>query len=205
MEMTKFNQPTIVENHYDIFYKKLIDNEIISSINELKIKDNYNISKLINNYTLTQGQYIVIGNKLEEIIKNFIEKISIKVLPIKHMVCTNSNGESKNIQLDLVFTIGDCIHYFELKTNLNLDSEKNKATYDKINLVTEELKKIYPDKKVYGNLLSTWFSRNDVTKSNKINITFMEELFELIGAKISSQEYYNLMKIFGSKLISNRV
>jgi hypothetical protein len=205
MEMTKFNQLTTVENHYDIFYKILIDNEIISSINELKIKDNYNISKLINNYTLTQGQYIVIGNKLEEIIKNFIEKIRIKVLPIKHMVCTNSNGESKNIQVDLVFTIGDCIHYFELKTNLNLDSEKNKATYDKINLVTEELKKIYPDKKVYGNLLSTWFSRNDVTKSNKINITFMEELFELIGAKISSQEYYNLMKIFGSKLISNRV
>jgi hypothetical protein len=106
--------------------------------------------------------------------------------------------------LDLVYTIGCCVYYFELKTNLNLDSEKNKATYDKINLVTEELKKIYPDKKVYGNLLSTWFSRNDVTKSNKINITFMEELFELIGVKISSQEYYNLMKIFGSKLISNR-
>lgn len=205
MEITKINQQIIDENNYEIFSKILLDNEIISSINELKVKDNYNISKLINNYTLTQGQYIVIGNKLEEIIKNFIKKIGINVLPIKHMVCTNSDGGIKNIQMDLVFIIDDCIHYFELKTNLNLDSEKNKATYDKINLVTEELKKIYPDKKVYGKLLSTWFSRNDVTKSNKINITFMEELFELIGAKISSQEYYNLMEIFGSKLISNRV
>ena len=197
--------PIIDENDYEIFSKILLDNEVISSINELKVKDNYNISKLINNYTLTQGQYIVIGNKLEEIIKNFIKKIGINVLPIKNVTCTNSDGEVKNIQLDLVFIIDDCIHYFEIKTNLNLDSEKNKATYDKINLVTEEFKKIYPDKKVYGKLLSTWFSINDVTKINKINITFMEELFDLIGVKIGSEEYYNLMKLFGSKLISNRV
>jgi len=70
--------------------------------------------------------------------------------------------------------------------------------------VVKELKKLYPNHNVYGRLLSTWFSKNDVPNKKKKDVLFIDELFELIGEPMTKEEYYDMTANFGSKLVSNR-
>jgi hypothetical protein len=211
METTKFDLDLPKSITCLIFEEKMLDGTISHQVNNIKLKDNDNSGKLVDNFNLSQGQYISLGScyekQLREILKELEKRkvVNIKVLNIEYVNVKDEKGEWKTKQVDLAFMLNGNIYYFEVKMNLNLDTEKNKATFNKVNDVVGALKQMYPDTNVYGNVLSSWYCEDDIKKSNTKNIYFIKDLFNLIGVELHKVHYYLIMKSLGKQLKSNKI
>lgn len=120
--------------------KRLIDkNDYIKNCYSNNKKNVNSLSYLISN-KLSQSDCIKLGIGLERILSDFILSKNKKMKNIKPK---NKKGlkERDHLFRDRKNKI---IYYAELKSNLNLDSEKCKSTIDKCNSIYNELQKEYP-------------------------------------------------------------
>lgn len=175
--------------------KILLTEEFISKMGNEPVKD-YNVKKLLNNPNLTQSQCIKFGKIFEGFIKGIISNFNYEII---HEEYISIIGKQKDV--DICFIMGDKIYYFESKLNLNLDSEKSKATDKKISDVTNQLQKIHPDKEIMSGLLTCWWEHEKgINVKTKTKLFYMKDFFELMGAKTTKENYYSTMKKFGEQI-----
>lgn len=99
---------------------------------------------------VSQSTNIRLGNELETIINTYVCDGKCNATDIRPAKV--AKGER---QKDFLATLGpDVIIYGEFKANINLDTEKRKATREKVNAVCAELKDAHPKFRVLGYLVS---------------------------------------------------
>ena len=108
---------------------------------------------------------------------------------------TKSNKGKKDV--DIWFKYDNKIYYFEVKTNLDLDSEKSKATDSKVDAISSWMKSNYKDCDVVSGVLSCWYTKETGLPVKVKNVFYMSNLFKILDVQLSSDEYYSIMKDFG--------
>jgi len=177
----------------------LITEKNISSMRK-KIKDDYNLKKLLGNNNLDQSQSIRFGNIFQDVIKDFACSCGAIVSGEHFLDIYNKGTDVKNNKghkdMDIFFEYNNVIYYFECKTNLDLDSEKSKATNKKVIDIIDYLgnREI---KKVVGGVLSCWYEKEEKLTVKVDNVFFMKDLFNILKYEISKDKYYNIMKEYG--------
>jgi hypothetical protein len=150
-----------------------------------------------------QSFYIRVGKNFEKWFKFIAENSEGFVLLPDGVTKKVSNGKSKDIDYIILDTINKIVYYFELKSNLELDTDKLPATIDKVNVVKKYLTKTYPDCKIeYGILHWAVYNKNILPKKyltkikeaekNGVSIKYPKDLFQILNQNISENEYYSL-------------
>jgi len=155
----------------------------------------------------TASLFIKIGRNFEKWFRFIAEDCGMEMLPdgvMKNVI----NGKSKDIDLLFINKETKTIHYRELKSNIELDTEKLPATYNKIVKINEYVKKEYPNYEVDSRLLNWSVYNKDVlpkkyntkiTKCNEagVRVSWPVDFFNIVGADISEQDYYDFFRDLG--------
>jgi len=186
--------------------EKVVLNEANIKALTNKKSDDYNISKLLG-IKLTQSQSIRFGKKFEKIVGDLIllakdtELEEKTILDIYELNDKNSIKTKGKKNVDMIFKKNNKRYYFELKTNMNLDSEKSKITDEKIKQVTNYFEKKYNEKIISGCLTCWYGPEKKIVNKLKTDIYYMKDLFEILDFKITKEEYYTTFKKLGQKII----
>lgn len=150
----------------------------------------------------TQSVNIKIGNRLEFLLNEFSEKMGF---PKHKLGKTLVEGH----QVDTLFVMNECLEYEEQKTNANLDSEKIKATINKIKKIGESLRS-QTKKVVRCSIFHTtiWeeFDAPEYSKAysrykkSGIRVKFMSDYFQSLGVEITKEEFYSMWREGGKIL-----
>lgn len=170
------------------YIKENITNDIvINGIHKSRPKLQYGIKEFLGNTNISQSQSIRFGNYLEK----YLQEAIINSPNITDLNINNVVVGGKKIQMDIRFLYKDKVYYYELKTNLNLDTEKSSKTIEKINLVKEKLSELYTNHEVFVSILSPWYKyeNNMSIKIDLSHITFMGDFLEMIGENVSETDY----------------
>ena len=207
-----YEKPNITdkENNIDFISNIFITNENIDYLNQKpKKKTNYNIKKLLNNYSLTQSQQIYFGIQFEKNIKKILKQLGYKTLYDENLVqlFNNDKKEVKNKgkkDIDLCFIINNVIYYFEVKTNLYLDTEKAYVSDKKMRLLKDYILDEYPNYELVVGCLTAWYNyEKEMTIRPHYKIYFMNEFFNIIRLNnITKQEYECMLHRIGQKIVS---
>lgn len=177
-------------------------------------KVNFNLSKLLRT-TLTQTQSIRFGNLFQEFVGNILKlvypDISIQLNEILDIDQKDDNIEIEKSkkskkgkkEADLICTLNPKMYYFEIKTSLNLDSEKYKETIKKLENILAFLKNKFPNHDVHSYVLSCWWKKEKGMPIKVKDAMFMGEFCELFNIPITEEEYYDIFAKFGQKLKEN--
>ena len=127
--------------------KLISENKYIISCFSNKKKDISSLSYLITR-DLSQSDCIKLGNGVEKLLVDLVSQNT----EVKNIKPKNKKGAKEK---DHLFCDENTktIYYAELKANINLDTEKSKATYMKCLDIVEKLKKEYPDYSIKWCLL----------------------------------------------------
>lgn len=159
-----------------------------------------------------QSLYIKIGRNFEEWFKYIVEDCGMKLLP-DGVVDDVIDGKSKDIDFLFMDTVNKIVYYRELKSNLDLDTEKLPATYEKIKKITKYIEIHYPSYRIDSSLM-TWavFEKSDLPKkyntkikycnNANVSVSFPSDLFQLVGADIDSNIYWDIFRKLGKKIQS---
>lgn len=169
----------------DILYNIINDNEYITNCVSNSKKDENSLSYLID-IKLSQSDCIKLGTGLEKILLDIILYNNKKLKNIKGK---NIKGKKEKDHL-FIDENNKIIYYAELKSNLNLDTEKCKSTSSKCISIYEELKIDYPDYKIKMYLVSNrHLYKNDIPK-------IILQKFSIINDNIVGiNEYFNELNI----------
>jgi len=179
-----------------VILKKCLLTEDNVGVMKSKPQTHKNISTLLG-VNLTQSQKIRFGKSVfEPFVKNIITSVGGNVCDV-HMIVM-PNGKKKDV--DLFFEYDGTFYYFEIKCNLNLDSEKSKVTDQKIIEITNKLSEKYDN--IVSGCLTCWFDSENVVNKLKTKIYHMKDFFDIFNLDIEKDEYYDTFKEFG-KLIKN--
>lgn len=132
--------------------------------NQNKKEDENSICYLLKNklkISLSQSDCIKIGIFIENFIKDIILSYNHNITSIKEK---NKKGEKEKDHLFLDIK-NKIIYYAEIKTNLNLDTEKSKETIKKILKIKDDLQKSYKNYTIKYYLVSGRYLNN--TEINK--------------------------------------
>ena len=174
----------------------LINSKNIQSMVKKPIKD-FNVKRLLNNPTLDQSQSIRFGKVFESFIKSIISELGHPIL-YEDLVSIPYKGQK---DVDLCFIKDDVVYYFECKINLNLDSEKSKATDEKIDNIEQFLKTKHPGKTIVVGCLTCWYEKEaKMHITPKVKIFFLKDLLQLLGYNISKQECTDMYYEFGRNI-----
>lgn len=137
--------------------KLISKNRYINQYKANKNKNFHSFSYLIRNKTLSQSDYIKAGIAMEKVLRDIILDFN------KDLVCIKPKNIKNFKEKDHLFLNEKTkeIFYSELKSNLNLDTEKSKSTYRKCLNIVEELKKEYPDYNLKWCLLGLRYHAKD--------------------------------------------
>lgn len=156
-----------------------------------KIDTNY-LSYLID-YELTQSDCIKIGVGIENILKDFI----LENTNLKNIKTKNKKGikEKDHLFMDINKKI---IYYAEIKSNLNLDTEKSKQTYKKCLDIKKELQEEYKDYEIKMFLVGVRYYEKII-----IPKTILKKYKEINNNLCGINEYFKYLsikfKIFNEK------
>ena len=123
------------------FLKSIINgNEYVQACTSNKAKDVHSLSSLVDR-TMSQSDCIKLGTGLEKVFSELITVINPQLTNIKQK---NTKGKKER---DHLFINEDTktVFYAELKSNLNLDTEKCKSTTNKCVQIETELTEEYPE------------------------------------------------------------
>jgi hypothetical protein len=201
--------------------KQLLTNDVC--IAEIKQKVIIWVNKMLEcNLTYTKYgsiSYLLYGSRQSE------QSINIKIGRLgeflsKKLIETNNNLEllncgiqkinNKNKDVDLIFKDENnkMIYYYELKGNIELDTEKLPATINKCKEIENSLKNTYLDYTINCRILN-WsiFNRKILTagisnikmfENNGIKIHHMEDFLNIINIVWSEDDYYSYFKEIGN-------
>lgn len=182
--------------------EKLLINEENIKYMTLKENKDFNVKKLLNNNLLTQSFSIKFGILFERFIKSIIRTKGYKLIneELQDVFETGTKTNKGKKDIDICFIKGDTIFYFESKLNLNLDSEKSKATDQKVNHITKFLTKVNDGYKIYSGLITCWWEREEgMSITTKTHLLFMKDLFNLLEIDYDKSRYYDMMSKFGNQ------
>jgi len=152
-----------------------------------------------------QSFYIKVGRNFEKWFK-FVAKNSIgfELLPdgVTKKVYKN---KSKDIDFIVLDTINKVIYYFELKSNLELDTEKLPATIEKVLIISKYLNKVYPEYKIECGILhwavynkdilsKKYFNKIKQSENSGIPVKYPVDLFKILNQNISEKDYYKMFE-----------
>ncbi len=145
-----FSNSTQEMSQYDFKDLKDIVNEnaYVNSCVSNKTKDYNSLSYLIDR-DLSQSDCIKLGTGIEQVLKDVVAK---KNPNLKNIKPKNKKGQKERDHL-FEDEASKTIYYAELKSNLNLDTEKCKSTSNKCSQILEELKQEYPEHTIKMYLL----------------------------------------------------
>lgn len=155
-----------VEEKNSINWMKMVDTNVyIQASVSNKTKDINSLSSLIHR-DLSQSDCIKLGTGIEKVLVDCLLAQNPNLVNIKQK---NKKGVKER---DHLFKDEEnkIIHYAELKSNLNLDTEKCKSTSGKCIQIVEELKKEFVDYHIDLSLVGLrYFYTKDIPKiiSNK--------------------------------------
>lgn len=137
---------------------------------------------------ITQGQKIKLGCAVEKILWDII--LTSNCINMKQK---NVKGDK---ECDHLCRIGNVIYYAEIKCNLNLDTEKTKATIGKCKKIQKKLTLEYPDCEVKMFLVSGRFiEKKDIPKNIIIkfksidaNVVGVNEYLQQFGIHLFADE-----------------
>jgi hypothetical protein len=171
-----------------------------------KNKDIHSLSSLID-IELSQSDCIKIGVGLENVLKDYIINQCPFLQDIKQ---PNKKGVKEK---DHLFMDEDkkIIYYAEIKSNLNLDTEKSKATIDKCLHNKEELEKKYQSYEIKMFLISARHYKKDIIPncinnkytSIKDNLTGLNEYFSELSISKQfneEQEYKAILNLLAKSM-----
>jgi hypothetical protein len=171
-----------------------------------KKKDYNSISYLIDK-PCSQSDCIKLGIAIERCLIDIILELNKNLINIKN---TFNQRECDHLFMSKT---NKQIYYTELKTNLNLDTEKSKSTINKCILIEQELKKSYPDYEIKWCLLGLRYLNNSFIpnfiinkyKSIQDNVLGINEYFDLlsINYKFDENEYKKFINYIMNKIINN--
>ena len=177
--------------------------EEIKSKNKL---DEESLSFIINR-SMSQSESIRLGIAIECYLRDFIgNKTGLKNINKK-----NCKGQK---QKDILFIDYNqkIIYYSEIKTNLNLDTEKSKSTYIKCQDIVKELEYEYKDFQIKWCLLGARYKDcNEISEKVKKkyieikdNLFGINEFFQMfdIDLVVSNKEYKELLNHIAIKIVS---
>jgi len=165
------------------------------------------LSYLVNR-PLSQGECIKLGQITENTFRIIIEN-NTKYINIRP---TNKKGKKER---DILFLDEENkrILYAEVKSNINLDTEKSLATCNKCKEISIELEQEYPDYEIVWMLLcSRYTSVNDISstyknkfKSIKDHLVGVNEFLTYFGIKyqFSNDEYKNYINKLVEECFNN--
>lgn len=136
------------EISFECINSVILDNEYVKNTKSNKKKDVSSLSYLVNK-SLSQSDCIRLGNGAEKVISDLVLKFT-NLINIKPK---NSKGKKERDHL-FVDEVNKVIYYAELKSNINLDTEKSKSTYNKCLVIAQELQEQYPDYQIKWCLLA---------------------------------------------------
>lgn len=205
-----YENPVITEKQNSIKYlsKLFITKENIDYLNQKqKRATNYNIKKLLNNYDLTQAQVIYFGILFQKLIISLVKDLGYNTLYDENLVqlfhIDNNKIKNKGKKdIDLCFIIGNTIYYYEIKTNLYLDTEKSYVSDKKMRLLSNYIATEYPNYKLEVGCLTAWYEHEkEMTIRPHYKIFFMNEFFKILGlTNISKSEYQSMLYSLGEKI-----
>lgn len=112
------------------------ENTYVKDCRSNKSRDYNSISYLIER-TISQSDSIKIGNAVEKVLRDTVLRFtSCRVVKRR-----NTKGK-KEKDILLMDNVNKVIYYTEIKTNLNLDTEKSKSTYEKCLAIRDEIQDI---------------------------------------------------------------
>lgn len=142
------------------FLRDIVDDNIyINKCKTNKKKDIHSLSYLID-IKLSQSDCIKMGFALENIFKDLI----LSETYLKNIKPRNVKGSKEKDHL-FFDKDNDTIYYAELKSNLNLDTEKSKSTCQKLIFINEELKDRYNSKIKSYLVCLRYLSKNDISET----------------------------------------
>lgn len=123
------------------FLKSVVNgNEYVLACTSNKAKDMHSLSSLVDR-SMSQSDCIKLGTGLEKVFSDLVLALNPDLTSIKPK---NSKGKKERDHL-FVNETTKTIFYAELKSNLNLDTEKCKSTSNKCQLIEAELIQEFPD------------------------------------------------------------
>lgn len=178
------NYNTIPNKH--IFLENIIDNnEYIKNCKSTKKKDISSLSYLINR-DLSQSDCIKLGTSVELVIKDIIKKTNYDVIDIRPK---NIKGKKEKDHL-FICKKTNTIFYAELKSNLNLDTEKCKITSLKCLQIENELKREFPLYKINMYLVGSRYLHQHLIPQN-----IMKKYENIQENVLGINDYFNIMKV----------
>jgi hypothetical protein len=190
----------------DIFEKIILDNKYVQKCVSNKKKDIHSLSYLIT-YNLSQSDCIKIGIGLENVLRDLILCLAHELIDIKPK---NKKGNKEKDHL-FVNNNNKNIYYAELKSNLNLDTEKTKSTYIKCLEIKKDLQKEYNNMNIIMFLVSTrHYTTNIIPQSIiskyepiKDNLIGINEYFKLLSVPIkfdNEKEYIYILNLLAKSM-----
>lgn len=125
----------------DDFKETVNKNEYIKNCSSNEEISNDSLSYLVSDINLSQSDKIKLGTGMEKILRDFIVNYNKDLENIR----TEKKLKKGEKEKDHIFKDekNKIIYYAELKSNLNLDTEKSKSTSEKCLLIEKELKEKY--------------------------------------------------------------
>ena len=185
------NKPNTLETStLETLFSSIKLNDYVSNTKSNKVKDISSLSFLVKK-ELSHSDCIKLGTGLEKVLRDICSK-STKFINIKpknckgqkemdHLFISNNDDNDDNDAKKIII-------YAEFKSNINLDTEKSKATTNKILSIIDELKIKYPEYEVNGYLVSAryydtklipslFINKYETIKKNVIGINNYLQLF----------------------------
>lgn len=164
------------------------ENDNVKNCKSNPNKDSSSLSSLIDR-SLSQSDCIKLGSALENVVRDIILVFSI--LDLQDIKSKNKKGSKEKDHL-FCDEQNKMIYYAELKSNLNLDTEKSKSTYEKCLIIVEELKQKYPDYTIKWGLVGCrYFEFQEIPNTIKYkynaikdNLFGMNEYLDLLNVDI---------------------
>lgn len=151
----------VVEERNNIDWKTIVNNNSyiqLSSSN--KTKDIHSLSSLIER-DLSQSDCIKLGTGVEKVL---VDCILTNNHGLENIKPKNKKGVKERDHL-FKDEANKIIYYAELKSNLNLDTEKCKSTSSKCSQILDELKEEFIDYKIELSLVGLrYFNTSDIPK-----------------------------------------
>lgn len=125
---------------------------LVESI-EVNETESYTLECLgMGDVSSTSGFVVKMGLKLEEFWNKVIIDNAHSMITISNMITVNN----KKRQMDMFFEKNETLYYLECKSNVNFDSEKTKASDEKVRAISEQVKLSHPT----HTLVSGYFMPN---------------------------------------------
>ena len=152
--------------------------------------------KYIIKYDITHSECVKLGTLIEKHFVNFILSMNQSLKDIRPHKNKKGKKEMDHLFIDENKKI---IYYAELKSNVNLDTEKSKSTLDKVLLFEKQLKVQYPEYTINAFLVSVrypFLENIPIFLKNKyksLNLIGGVEYFETFGVSIDTDDYFHFL------------